>query len=103
MYVVVQHAIKNPEAAFSRGEKLISGAEAPDGVRVLQFYPSTDKSAVTCLWEAESVAAVQEYVDSTLGDSSLNTCYEVDPDGAFAERPLGFPSSPGIAAVEARS
>ena len=98
MYVVVQHQIKDPQAAFSRGERLIKNEGAPQGMRVLQFYPSTDGSAVTCLWEADSVAAIQEYVDSALGDSSLNTCYEVGAEQAFAERPLGLPASPTIAA-----
>lgn len=94
MYVAVQHRIKDPETAFPRGEKLIKGEGAPAGVRVLQFYPSTDGSTVSCLWEAESVGRIQEYVDSTLGDSSVNTCYEVNSYQAFAERPLGLPASP---------
>jgi hypothetical protein len=98
MYVVVQHQIKDQQAAFSRGETLIKNEGAPDGVRGLQFYPSTDGSAVTCLWEANSTKEIQEYVDSTLGDSSHNMCYEVDADQAFAERPLGLPASPTIAA-----
>jgi hypothetical protein len=95
MYVVVQHQIKDPQPAFSRGEKLIKNEGAPAGVRVLQFYPSADGSAVTCLWEADSVEAIQEYVDSTLGDSSENTCYEVDTEQAFADRPLGLPAAIG--------
>jgi hypothetical protein len=37
MYVVVQHSFKDPQAAFSRGEKLIKGQSAPPGVRGLQF------------------------------------------------------------------
>jgi hypothetical protein len=98
MYVVVQHQIKDPQTAFARGEKLIKNEGAPDGARGLQFYPSTDGSAVTCLWEADSVDAIQEYVDATLGDSSLNTCYEVDAEQAFAERPLGLPASAAIGA-----
>jgi hypothetical protein len=32
MYVVVQHRIKNPQVAFSRGEKLIKNEGAPNGV-----------------------------------------------------------------------
>jgi hypothetical protein len=98
MYVVVQHQIKDPQTAFSRGEKLIKNEGAPQGVRGLQFYPSTDRSAVTCLWEADSVEAIQEYVDTTLGSSSLNTCYEVDAERAFAERPLGLSPSAAIGA-----
>ena len=93
MYVVVVHRITDPDAAFSRGQKLIRGEGAPPEVRGLQFYPSRDRSAVTCLWEAGSVQAVQGYVDATLGDSSENTCYEVDAEHAFAVRPLGIPEA----------
>jgi len=96
MYVVAQHEIKDPHAAFSRGQKLIRGEEAPPDVRALQFYPSQDGSAVTCLWEADSVQGVQEYVDFTLGDSSENACYAVDAEQAFAEQPLGLPTSAGV-------
>ena len=98
MYVVVQHQIKDQQTAFSRGEKLIKNEGAPAGVRGLQFYPSADGSAITCLWEADSVEAIQQYVDSTLGDSSRNACYEVDAGQAFAERPLGLPAAPTLAA-----
>jgi hypothetical protein len=90
MYVVVQHRIKNPQVAFSRGEKLIKNEGAPNGVRGLQFYPSRDGSAVTCLWEAPSVESIQHYVDSTLGDSSENSCYEVATEQAFSLQPSGI-------------
>ena len=93
MYVVVQHRIRNPQAAFTRGERLMKNEGAPAGVRNLQFYPSRDQTRVTCLWEAGSVAAVQGYVEATLGDSSENVCYEVDAEQAFARQPLGMRES----------
>jgi len=96
MYVVVQHQITNPETAFARGQRLISGDGAPSRVKVLQFYPSSDLSKVTCLWESGSVEAVQAWVDSTLGDASDNVCYPVAEDRAFAERPLGLPATPAL-------
>jgi hypothetical protein len=92
MYVVVQHTFTEPQTAFSRGERLIKNHGAPTGVRGLQFYPAKDGSRATCLWEADSVEDVQGYVDSTLGDSSDNHCYEVDAEHAFAEQPLGLPT-----------
>ena len=98
MYVIVHHEIQEPDTAFKRGEKLMRGDGAPAGVRVLQFYPSTDASTVTCLWESEAVAPVQQYVDATLGDSSINTSYEVDADQAFSDRPLGLPATPALPA-----
>lgn len=93
MYIVVQHRITNPQTAFARGERLMKSEGAPTGVRNLQFYPSRDRSAVTCLWESPSVGAVRGYVDSTLGDSSENICYEVDSEHAFARLPLGLRES----------
>lgn len=90
MYVVVQHTFLNPPEAFSRGVKLIRNEGAPDGTKGLQFYPATDGSRATCLWESDSVAAVQWYVDNTLGDSSSNLCYEVDAPNSFAGQPLGI-------------
>ena len=94
MYVVVQHQFKDPQTAFARGQRLIKNEGAPAGVRGLQFYPSSEGSAATCLWEAPSVAAVQEYVDVTLGDSSENLCYEVDAAHAFATQPAGIAEPP---------
>ena len=57
MYVVVHHAIKDSSIAFDRGRKLMVGEGAPPSTRVLQFLPSLDGSAVTCLWESASVGS----------------------------------------------
>lgn len=97
MYTVVQHQIKRPETAFGRGQKLMKNEGAPSGARVIQFYPSQDGSAVTCLWEAESVDSIQDYVDSVLGDSSDNICYAVDVTKAFGEAPSGLQALPSSA------
>ena len=98
MYVVVQHTFLNPPDAFSRGERLIKNEGAPDGTTGLQFYPSRDGSGATCLWESNSVADVQSYVDRTLGESSRNRCYEVDAANAFARQPLGIAERSAILA-----
>ena len=98
MFVVVQHTIVDPPTAITRGERLQRGEGAPGATRVLQFYPSQDGTLVTCLWESESVADVQTYVDETLGDSSANLCYPVEAAAAFAEAPEGLARRPAIAA-----
>ena len=90
MYVVVLHEFRDPPTAFARGERLVMNDGAPDGVRGVQFYPSTDRSRAACLWEAGSIEDVRGYVDATLGDASANTCFEVDAEHAFAEQPLGL-------------
>jgi hypothetical protein len=96
MYVVVHHRFIDLTTAFARGEKLIRNEGAPTGVVGLQFYPAQDGSEAVCLWEAPSVESVQQYVDSTLGDSSANACFAVDAEQAFADRPLGLQESAAV-------
>lgn len=96
MYVIVHHRFIDPPAAFTRGAKLIRNEGVPSGTRGLQFYPNCDGSEAVCLWESESVADVQTYVDEMLGDSSVNACWEVDGEQAFADRPLGMQTTADV-------
>jgi hypothetical protein len=82
MYVAIVHHVKDPQAMLSRGEALADPSNAPPGVVPRQFCPSKDVSAATCVWEAGSVEAVQDYVDSTLGDASENTYFEINTEYA---------------------
>ena len=102
MYTVVLH--HHGQAAFARGQRLMANEGAPHGTRVLQFYPSLDHTQVTCLWESDSVASLQDYVDAVLGDSSVNTCYPVDAEQAFSERPaaLAEPARRAVLTVACR-
>ena len=86
MYVGVMHRIKDPDAMVERGKSLSDPANAPPGVVGHQFCPSTDLSVATCLWEGDSVEAVRDYIDGTLGDSSENSYFEVS-----TERAMGLP------------
>jgi hypothetical protein len=92
MYTVVLHDIADPEAAFARGQQLMANEGAPHGTRVLQFYPSLDHTQVTCLWESDSVASLQDYVDAVLGDSSVNTATRSIPSRRFPSAPRRLPS-----------
>jgi hypothetical protein len=84
MFVGIQHRIRDAEAMLSRSEKMAENA--PPGMQARQFCLSKDRAAATCIWEADSVEAVRDYVDRTQGDSSENTYFEVD-----AEASVGLP------------
>ena len=86
MYVAIVHQVKDAPAFLSRGERLDDPSNAPPGVVPRQFCPSNDLSAATCVWEAGSIEAVRDYVDSTLGNASDNTYFEIN-----AEYALGLP------------
>jgi hypothetical protein len=83
VYVSVIHTINDPSQFWSTAES----AEFPDGVSLHSSLPSSDGSKAACLWEADSVDAVRETVEQTVGDFSSNEYFEVD-----AERAQGLPS-----------
>ena len=93
MFIIVEHTVRDAAVAFARGQNLLEGRGAPAGVQVRKFYPSTDQSAVICLWEGNSLEEVRDYVDATLGESTDNLYFEVD-----AEQALGLPE-PAIASA----
>ena len=82
MYVGVVHKVKDSKAMLERGEGLSEPANAPPGVVPHQFCPSKDFSVATCVWEADSVDAVRDYIDGTLGDSSENSYFEINAEYA---------------------
>ena len=87
MHVVVQHRISDPEKFFSMDAEEVSGG-GPTGVRGLQFYPSQDETVAVCLWEADSIDAIRDYLDPATAGASENTYFEVDGD-----RAMGLPET----------
>jgi hypothetical protein len=87
MNVVVQHRITDPEKFFSMDAEEVSGG-GPPGVQGQQFYPSQDKKVAVCLWEADSIDAIRDYLDPATAGASENTYFEVD-----GERAMGLPET----------
>ena len=85
MHVVIQHRIKDPEQFFAGDPEEVAGG-GPPGVRGRQFLVSEDKSAAVCLWEADSVETLRNYMDGLTGESAENTYFAVD-----AEVSMGLP------------
>ena len=80
MFVVVEHTITNPGVFFGLVSK---AAEAPSGIKALQFFPSMSKDRAVCLWEAKSVDALKGFLESLSAESSRNTYYTVDTTKAM--------------------
>jgi hypothetical protein len=75
MFIVVEHAITNSDVFFGLVPKV---AEAPSGIKALQFFPSTTKDRAVCLWDAKSLDALKGFLEPLSGKSSRNTYYTVD-------------------------
>jgi hypothetical protein len=84
MYVSVVHTISDPQRFWSAADE---GAEGlPAGVTLHSAFPNPDGSRAVCLWQGDSVDAVKEVVEGTVGEVSDNDYFEVD-----AARAQGLP------------
>ena len=87
MNIVVQHRITDPEKfASMSAEEVATGG--PPGTQVRQFFPAEDASLAVCLWEAESIDQVRDYLDPATEGVAENTYFEVD-----TQRAMGLPEA----------
>ena len=87
MHVVALHRITDPDRFFSMDAEDEAGG-GPPGVQGRQFFPSTDRSSAACLWEADSIDSLRNYLDPATEGVSENTYFEVD-----TERAMGLPEA----------
>jgi hypothetical protein len=87
MHIAVVHRITDPEKFFSMDAEEVAGGGPPD-VRGRQFFPSTDRSEAVCLWEADSIDSLRNYLDPATEGVAENKYFEVD-----AERSMGLPEA----------
>ena len=86
MFVVAQHKISDPAGFWSSVKQAMPNI--PPDMKVHQVLPNADGSAAVCLWESDSVDKVRQLVDTSVGQFSSNSYFEVAPESA-----VGLPRS----------
>jgi hypothetical protein len=87
MHIAVVHRITDPEKFFSMDAEEVAGGGPPD-VQGRQFFPSTEGSTAVCLWEADSIDSLRNYLDPATAGAAENSYFEVD-----TERAMGLPAA----------
>ena len=76
MIFAVKHTISNPEEFWKVAKEQTQNLPTP--LKLHGIYPSKDTKSGTCLWEANNVQEVQQYLDKYEGKFAKNFCYEVN-------------------------
>ncbi len=76
MLIIAHHNISNPVEFWKTAKELTLNLPTP--LKLHGIYPSKDTKSGTCLWEANNVQEVQQYLDKNTGKFAKNFCYEVD-------------------------
>jgi hypothetical protein len=78
MIILVNHKINNPGAFWGSAQESLPKLPEANVQRVLQALPNADMTEATCLWEADDIATLDSYLRSKVGDTSVETYYEVN-------------------------
>jgi hypothetical protein len=94
MHVVIRHNISDA-AKWDRGVKnimaMVEQQRLPSGIKPLEYLPSVDGRNADCVWEANSLSALQTFVErETAG--ARNEYFEVK-----AEAAIGLPKGEDLA------
>lgn len=76
MYVLVHHEVHDPERFWGTAEEAIPAV--PEGLQLHHAIPAKDGTCATCLWEAESVEAVKQFLEPALGEVATNRYFEAE-------------------------
>jgi hypothetical protein len=84
MYVVALHQITDPAQFWAAAQAGM--ASIPEGLSLHSVFPNAAGTQAVCLWEAEGVETVRQFVEGSVGHVSTNQFFEVE-----AKNALGLP------------
>jgi len=81
MLIIAHHNISDPAGFWAAAEEVTKNL--PANLKLHGVYPSADGKTGTCLWEADTVQEVQDFLDKNAGPFAKNFCYEVNVERSF--------------------
>jgi hypothetical protein len=88
MYVVVQHTVTEPTIFWNGADP----NNLPPQVKLHHSFPTPDGTRAVCIWEADSVDAVRDFLEPLLGRVSRNEYFAVENRDGVA-RPSQVPQT----------
>ena len=76
MYIIVNHYIKAPQNFWALVREKAN--DIPSHLIFHSSFPSKDLMKAVCVWEADNIDEVRNYLDETFGDFSRNDYFEVN-------------------------
>ena len=68
MYIVAIHTISNPEKFWTAARTL----SVPAHIKLHTVFPSTDGAKGMCLWQAESLATMKQFLEPVTSGVASN-------------------------------
>jgi hypothetical protein len=78
MFISVDHKINNPGEFWAAAQKSLPNLPEGGVKRIINVFPSLDMGQATCIWEADSIDALDKYLRSKVHDWSKDSYFEID-------------------------
>jgi hypothetical protein len=88
MYIMVQHTISEPAVFWNAADPR---AMSPQ-IKLHHTFPTPDGTRAVCIWEAESVETLRNFLEPVIGRVSRNEYFHVENRDGFA-RPSRVPQA----------
>lgn len=86
MIIAVKHTINSPANFWAAAQENLPNLPEQNVQRVLIVLPNNAMTEATCVWEADSIEALDSYLRNKVANWSTETYYEVNTPNA-----LGLP------------
>lgn len=83
MYILVNHAINNPAEFWGSAQKNLPNLPEGGVKRVVNVFPNQNMDQCTCVWEADSIETLDNYLRDKVGSASRDTYYEINEANAM--------------------
>jgi hypothetical protein len=83
MIIVVNHKIGNPGNFWTSAQESLPKLPEAGVTRVLQVMPNAAGTEATCVWEADSIETLDNYLRSKVQDWSSEQYHEVNTSNAM--------------------
>jgi hypothetical protein len=83
MYIVVNHTIHNMEEFWASAQRHLPKLPEDGVKRVLKVFPNQNMDACTCVWEADSIENLDNYLRKKVGDASRETYFQINEAAAL--------------------
>ena len=83
MSISVHRNISNPGEFWASAQKGLPELPVAGVQWIINVFPSTDMSEVTCIWEADSIETLDKYLRSKVFDWSKETYFQINAANAM--------------------
>jgi hypothetical protein len=83
MYILVNHTISRPAEFWGSAQKNLPNLPEAGVKRVITVFPNDNMDVCTCVWEADSIATLDNYLRDKVGTASHDTYYRINEANAL--------------------